>query len=66
MNKDVDREKASEDLELDELRRLEDLEKQESERAKLHRRHIDLSKGIVFDEFRNNGQLDRSTLVSSI
>ena len=51
MNKDVDRKKASEDLELDELRRLEDLGKQASERAKLHRRHIDLSKGIVYGEF---------------
>jgi hypothetical protein len=28
MNKDVDRKEVSEDLELDELRRLEDLEKQ--------------------------------------
>jgi hypothetical protein len=37
MNKDVDREKASEDLKLDALRRLEDLEKEASEHDKSHR-----------------------------
>jgi hypothetical protein len=57
MNKDVDREKASEDLKLDALRRLEDLEKEASEHDKSHRGHIDFSKGIVYDEFLIMGNL---------